>query len=378
MKKIPCVFLDPSEPIKFVEIDSSGCFYIGDIKRALNIELRKSTSRQSTEEACPPSVFWIASKQVDNQLDAILSDYATVRNPFDISSLIFYQADPDLLDRYIWVSFERRYADLGVFECGTPSSHVALTFPRLMPLNERSVIPSNEAIRQFFSLEDVSFTVEASSGVEDPAELNAPRHQFCYNVLRVIISNEIGDLEGTSSFIRRCISGEHFMNSEQDAVVNEQSLSLDHCVSFFMEEEQLSKDNEWFCPKCKDFSPAFKKMDLWKLPQKFLILHLKRFKDGSGYMKNTDLVNFPLKQLILPASGPLSEESVVWDLVAVSNHMGSLSGGHYTAFANLSGDDAVGIESSSWWEFNDSTVVPINETDVVSSAAYLLFYRKRD
>jgi|JI10StandDraft_1071094.scaffolds.fasta_scaffold109524_7 ubiquitin C-terminal hydrolase len=65
-----------------------------------------------------------------------------------------------------------------------------------------------------------------------------------------------------------------------------------------------------------------------------------------------------------------SEESNIYDLYAISNHMGSLYGGHYTAHCKNSLDGR-------WYEFNDSSVGRTNESHLVCSSAYVLFYRRR-
>ena len=62
--------------------------------------------------------------------------------------------------------------------------------------------------------------------------------------------------------------------------------------------------------------------------------------------------------------GPL-----IYDLYGVSNHSGSLSYGHYTAYCK--GED------EQWYYFNDSMVDKINESYVVSEEAYVLFYKRR-
>lgn len=61
--------------------------------------------------------------------------------------------------------------------------------------------------------------------------------------------------------------------------------------------------------------------------------------------------------------------STVYDLYAITNHFGSLNGGHYTAYAK-------GIDGN-WYDFNDSHVSSAGNR-IKSSAAYLLFYRRRD
>jgi ubiquitin carboxyl-terminal hydrolase 4/11/15 len=64
------------------------------------------------------------------------------------------------------------------------------------------------------------------------------------------------------------------------------------------------------------------------------------------------------------------ESGLIYDLFGVSNHYGQLQGGHYTALAK---NDGV------WYRFNDDQVDEIENTgSIVSSAAYNLFYARRD
>jgi len=71
------------------------------------------------------------------------------------------------------------------------------------------------------------------------------------------------------------------------------------------------------------------------------------------------------------ASLGLSQKgSALYDLFAVSDHSGSLSGGHYTAICRNPIDNK-------WYDFNDSYVSSSSEERVVSPEAYLLFYRQK-
>jgi len=85
--------------------------------------------------------------------------------------------------------------------------------------------------------------------------------------------------------------------------------------------------------------------------------------------KNNEIVDFPVSGLDMSkyVINTKSEESSIYDLYAISNHMGSLYGGHYTAHCKNSLDGR-------WYEFNDSSVHRTNETQLVCSSAYLLFY----
>lgn len=60
--------------------------------------------------------------------------------------------------------------------------------------------------------------------------------------------------------------------------------------------------------------------------------------------------------------------SLLYDLVAVVNHSGSMAQGHYTAFVR---------ELGRWFRFDDTWVREVEEEEVLASEAYLLFYSQR-
>lgn len=100
----------------------------------------------------------------------------------------------------------------------------------------------------------------------------------------------------------------------------------------------------------------------------------------------------------------------IYDLYAVINHYGGMIGGHYTAYARLPSDKnsqrsdvgeslfrevyynlcrSVGRSSvtnvcplppppTGWRLFDDSTVTMVEESQVVTRYAYVLFYRRRN
>merc|ERR1711959_274352 len=71
--------------------------------------------------------------------------------------------------------------------------------------------------------------------------------------------------------------------------------------------------------------------------------------------------------------GPAPECGAQYKLFAVVNHSGSLSCGHYTAYGRI-GEGA----SRQWYFFNDASVTRAEERDVISQAAYILFYERCD
>lgn len=66
-----------------------------------------------------------------------------------------------------------------------------------------------------------------------------------------------------------------------------------------------------------------------------------------------------------------SPTPAVYDLWGVVNHYGGLGGGHYTA-------NALNMIDNRWREYSDDRVSVVeNEADLVTSAAYVLFYSRR-
>lgn len=148
------------------------------------------------------------------------------------------------------------------------------------------------------------------------------------------------------------------------------SVSLYKCLEAFLKEEPLGPEDMWFCPGCKEHRQATKKLDLWRLPE-ILVIHLKRF-SYSRFIKNKleTYVDFPTDDLDLSSYMAYKDgkSSYRYMLYAISNHYGSMGGGHYTAFVHQGADR--------WYDFDDSHVSPISKDKIKTSAAYVLFYRR--
>ena len=151
---------------------------------------------------------------------------------------------------------------------------------------------------------------------------------------------------------------------------NEKEINLLDLLENFSQLEQLTEENKWYCPKCKEHQLAEKKIEIFTCPE-ILILHLKRFKNNS---KLGNLINFPIEGLDMGKYLIYNENTNndnIYDLFAVANHFGGLHFGHYIAYCKNK------IENK-WFEFNDSNVSEIDESKIVSSSAYVLFYKKRN
>ncbi|PRT54904.1 putative ubiquitin carboxyl-terminal hydrolase 12 [Wickerhamiella sorbophila] len=146
--------------------------------------------------------------------------------------------------------------------------------------------------------------------------------------------------------------------------------TLEDCLDAFEKPEVLGENDFWYCSNCKELRQATKQIELWTAPD-ILTIHLKRFSSFQSFRdKINDIVTFPITGLDMTSRVQGSEESLIYDLIAVDNHYGGLGGGHYTAYAKNDSD-------GNWYYFDDSSVTPADPEQTISGAAYLLFYRKR-
>uniref|UniRef100_H0ZEV0 Ubiquitin carboxyl-terminal hydrolase 19 n=1 Tax=Taeniopygia guttata TaxID=59729 RepID=H0ZEV0_TAEGU len=158
--------------------------------------------------------------------------------------------------------------------------------------------------------------------------------------------------------------------------------TLEQCLNLFTKPEVLAPEEAWYCPKCKQHREASKQLMLWRLPN-VLIIQLKRFSFRSFIWRDkiNDMVDFPVRSLDLSkfCIGRKGEQQLpVYDLYAVINHYGGMIGGHYTAYARLPNDKNSQRSDVGWRLFDDSTVTTVDESQVVTRYAYVLFYRRRN
>ena len=155
------------------------------------------------------------------------------------------------------------------------------------------------------------------------------------------------------------------------------SINVYDCLDAFRIDEKLEKENSWYCSACKKHQEAFKKLEIYK-PPNLLIIQFKRFKIKTTNViigaltnkKNDSLIEFPIDNLDLRnyVVSDCEKSNAIYDLYAISQHYGSLSSGHYTAVCR---------NRDRWYSFDDERVSRLTEENIVTSAAYLLFYKKR-
>ncbi|XP_045887994.1 ubiquitin carboxyl-terminal hydrolase 11-like [Micropterus dolomieu] len=184
------------------------------------------------------------------------------------------------------------------------------------------------------------------------------------------------DPEMKKRFYNENEAEKYMKHASMEVPQQQTTVQLQECIELFTTVETLEEENPWYCPVCKKHQLATKKLDLWSLPE-VLIIHLKRFSYTKFTREKLDsIVDFPLRDLdfsgcLLKKSLSNGEPPSRYDLIAVSNHYGGLRDGHYTSYA-------CNKDNGQWYYFDDSKVTYAQEDQIVTNAAYVLFYHRQD
>jgi ubiquitin carboxyl-terminal hydrolase 31 len=238
--------------------------------------------------------------------------------------------------------------------------------------------------------EDVTAALQCSRTDYEPAHVKLVLHwsqHFFLKHKERLITPEVFDASRKST------------EETTEKPVSSESVSLLDCFQLYTKLEELSSDNTWACSGCQSENAASrKKLSLWTLPE-VLVIHLKRFRQTlTSRTKVHSLVTYPLDSLDMApyiSSRDLTraqlaahkvphlsawqrhkqyrlgdKDDTLYDLVAVCNHIGHMTGGHYTAYCK-------NPLKQQWYEFDDNKIRAMSASDVVCNNAYLLFYQRR-
>lgn len=183
--------------------------------------------------------------------------------------------------------------------------------------------------------------------------------------------------------------------------------SIQDSLQAFLSPEILQGENAYYCESCNRrlaaksnrtveeyswYSPTnssssirtkAKKRFVFKRLAPVLIFHLKRFRQvfGGQFEKVSGNISFPLEWNLSSYydnsdhchSQEDCVESVDYYLSGIVVHQGSLEWGHYIAYIRAS----CSPQQHLWYCCNDEHVTLVEEDQVLSSEAYLLFYCKK-
>ncbi|KAL1829957.1 hypothetical protein DCAR_0209348 [Daucus carota subsp. sativus] len=149
--------------------------------------------------------------------------------------------------------------------------------------------------------------------------------------------------------------------------------TLEAALESFTKLERIEDpETKFTCENCKEEVSIEKQLLLDETPS-IAAFHLKRFKNDGSYIEKIEtFVGFPLALDLQPYtnSSQNSDAELRYELYAIVVHNGfSATSGHYYCFIRSAPD--------TWYKFDDSTVVRVQENFVLVQDAYILFYAKQ-
>jgi ubiquitin C-terminal hydrolase len=145
------------------------------------------------------------------------------------------------------------------------------------------------------------------------------------------------------------------------------NLTIYDCLDHFTKQEELEDYREEKHPEETKYK---KKIRIIKSPEQ-LIIFFKRF--NSMNRKIQKHITFPLENLNLSKYiYGYDKNDSLYDLYAVSYHMGGCNGGHYVATCkNIEGD---------WYNYDDDTISKLKDKhldNIDNQNSYCVFYKKK-
>lgn len=144
--------------------------------------------------------------------------------------------------------------------------------------------------------------------------------------------------------------------------------TLNECFETFIKDEQIERK----CEVCSNKN-TIKKKQIWR-PGMLLYIQLCRFNNlpNGKLWKNNDNVEIPdtidISDYCDNTMKTEKSLSYKYKLKGISNHIGSLNGGHYTA------DGVSLLDNTTWHHFDDSHVGKHQTVPIDTSNAYILMY----
>jgi len=169
-------------------------------------------------------------------------------------------------------------------------------------------------------------------------------------------------------------------------------VTLEECLDYLTASERLTGDNRFHCDKCNADTEATKTIALGRRPQTLLFSFRRTlWTKKKGLHKDERKVTFPLdfdaSSLLSGHDGGEEDADCHYRLAAIVSHSGSSpQHGHYIAWCRVTAWSHVSSvadlsrrsisDGGKWYLFNDSTVTPAEESEVLNAEAFILLYER--
>jgi len=158
------------------------------------------------------------------------------------------------------------------------------------------------------------------------------------------------------------------VETKEDIIQLPLTNSMSSSLNSFFAPDNLRGSDRWFCTLCDSLQDSVRETRFVNCGN-VLILQLlryanfngKTFKDNRKFTLFTDTITIPV------VVDDIVTMRKTFKLKATINHSGTKDAGHYWSFIKEE-------KSNAWLKCNDTSVIPVNFTDLSNGSSYVLIY----
>ena len=167
--------------------------------------------------------------------------------------------------------------------------------------------------------------------------------------------------------IQQFVSNYNYLNLK---IINSNNsnkiINLEDCIKNYTEDIQMDGNDKLFCSKCKKKVKGISRIKITDFPE-ILVINLKRVEENNYYHHYVDYpINLDLSNYIYG-----DKRNIKYTLRSMIQHYGTDNGGHKIAICR-------NFSNNKWYEFSDTIVNEIDESNIFSFRSHLFFYERCD
>jgi ubiquitin carboxyl-terminal hydrolase 8 len=157
---------------------------------------------------------------------------------------------------------------------------------------------------------------------------------------------------------------EHGFTIELSIPLKMGNITLYDCFQETFKDDELNGENAWYDENENIKKNVIKKTNICYLPD-ILAIHLKRW--NYTLQKNNKFIDIPILLDLKSFMIHEYKDQTKYELFGIINHTGIICGGHYTSYIR---------RNNRWFLMDDIQVTEVEESSIIQSKNYCLFYRK--
>jgi ubiquitin carboxyl-terminal hydrolase 8 len=151
--------------------------------------------------------------------------------------------------------------------------------------------------------------------------------------------------------------------------INVQGYTIQELLTNYFKNEEMTNTNKYNCNVCNIKNDATKEQTIYQLPNVLVFMIKKYQKFNERIIKTNTKIAYEHQLDMTPYVIGNNKNTKVYELYASIRHSGGINGGHYYAYIK-------NPLNSMWYLHDDDDVYNVDDSEVLKSNGYILFYRQ--